>query len=109
MLSLIHTMRVRVRLHQIATLRLWDATQRMGIEPILCVCVKLQTKMQKTHGVNGPLMQRIGIEPILSICVKLSMVIQCYNMMQTQTLMLVWMRLNFVDGGLLTFMGKDGS
>ena len=31
-------------------------TQRMGIEPILCVCVKLQTKMQKkTHSGNGPL------------------------------------------------------
>ena len=27
-------------------------TQRMDIEPILCVCVKLQTK---THCVNGPL------------------------------------------------------
>ena len=26
-------------------------TQRMGIEPILCVYVKLQTK---THSVNGP-------------------------------------------------------
>ena len=51
------------------TLCLWGCyvnTENRYIEPILCVC----------------------------ICVKLSMVIQCYNLTQTQELALVWMRLN---------------
>ena len=44
-------LRLRLHLRQIATLR---QTQRMGTGPNLCVRIKLQTKMPKTHSVNGP-------------------------------------------------------
>ena len=60
-------LRLRLRLHQIATLCLWDVasnakngfknvkngfkTHSLHLKPILCICIKLQTK---THSVNGP-------------------------------------------------------
>ena len=71
MLSLIHTMRVRLR--QLATLRLWDvASKAENWYRTHSLCLRqIANKMQKTHSVNGPLMQRISIEPILCICVKL--------------------------------------